>query len=144
MDSDLPEIVVSEAPGSAECQAIMGRLIEYNESKGFRTGFEPLAILLRHPNTGETVGGIWGKSSYDWLYLEFFFVPEVYRGRDIGTLLLQKAEEVARARGCIGLWLSTFAFQAPGFYERNGFECFGTPDDRPSGSKFHMMKKLLA
>jgi GNAT superfamily N-acetyltransferase len=144
MDSDLPEIVVSEAPGSAECQAIMSRLIEYNESKGFRTGFEPLAILLRDPGTGETVGGIWGKSSYDWLYLEFFFVPEAYRGRDVGTLLLQKAEEVGRARGCIGLWLSTFAFQAPGFYERNGFECFGTLDDRPSGSKFHMMKKLLA
>ena len=37
-------------------------------------------------------------------------------GRDAG-----RAERLAAERGCVGSWLTTFTFQARGFYEKVGF-----------------------
>jgi hypothetical protein len=39
--------------------------------------------------------------------------------------------------------LDTFDFQARGFYERNGYELFGTLDDCPPGHKRYYLKKAL-
>ena len=84
-----------------------------------------------------------GQTSYDWVLIDLLFVPEQWRGRNVGTLLLQKAEEIGRARNCVGLWLNTFGFQARGFYEKIGFELFGTLDDHPRGSNCYFMRKRL-
>ena len=139
----LPEITVSDAPGDAERQAILKLLVAHNDSKVAPTDPKPLAVLLSHPETGEIVGGLWGKISYDWLYVELLFVPEICRGQDLGTVLLKKAEELAREAGCLGVWLNTFTFQAPGFYEKHGYEQFGILNDRPRGSDFHFLRKRL-
>src|SRR5687768_10452469 len=120
MSQSLPEIIISETPGPADREAILHALVSYNDRKGPPSGSQPLAILLRDPSTEETVGGLWGKSSYDWVFIELLVVPERWRGQNVGTLLLGKAEEVGRERTCVGLWLNTFGFQARGFYEKNG------------------------
>jgi GNAT superfamily N-acetyltransferase len=68
--------------------------------------------------------------------------PEV-RGQGLGAELLQKAEGIARKRGCIGLWLHTGTFQAPGFYEKQGYITFGTIPDYPLGhDTVYFMKRL--
>jgi GNAT superfamily N-acetyltransferase len=139
----LPEIVISDAPNPADREAILQRLAAYNKINGPPSGFQPLAILLRDPDTGETVGGLWGKTSYNWVFIELLVVPDQWRGQSVGTMLLRKAEEVGRERNCIGLWLYTFGFQARGFYEKNGFEVFGTIDDYPRDSNCSFMRKLL-
>ena len=143
MSQSLPEIIISETPGPADREAILHALVSYNDSNGPPSGFQPLAILLCDPSTGETVGGLWGKSSYDWVFIELLVVPERWRGQNVGTLLLGKAEEIGRERNCVGLWLNTFGFQARGFYEKNGFEVFGSVDDYPRGSNCYFMRKLL-
>jgi hypothetical protein len=38
----------------------------------------------------------------------------------------------------------TFSFQAPSFYERNGFEVVATIDDHPRGHKNFLMRKRLS
>jgi GNAT superfamily N-acetyltransferase len=139
----LPEIVISDAPNPADREAILQRLAAYNKINGPPSGFQPLAILLRDPDTGETVGGLWGKTSFNWVFIELLVVPDHWRGQNIGTMLLRKAEEVGRERNCIGLWLYTFGFQARDFYEKNGFEVFGTIDDYPRDSNCSFMRKLL-
>jgi len=143
MSQTLPEIVMNEAPSHADCEAIRNALISYNQRNGPPSGDQPLAILLRDPNTGETVGGLWGESCFDWVFIELLIVPEPCRRQNLGTALLRKAEEIGRERNCVGLWLDTFGFQARGFYEKNGFEVFGTLDDHPRGSHRYFMKKLL-
>jgi len=143
MSQSLPEIVVSKAPSHADREAIRTALVSYNQRNGPPSGYQPLAILLRDPNTGETVGGLWGESSFDWIFVELLIVPEQWRGRNVGTSLLRKAEEVGREWNCVGLWLDTFGFQARGFYEKNGFEVFGTLDDHPRSSHRYFMRKLL-
>jgi hypothetical protein len=44
---------------------------------------------------------------------------------------MSRAESEALARGCHSAWLDTFEFQARVFFERLGYECFGTLDHYP-------------
>jgi ribosomal protein S18 acetylase RimI-like enzyme len=66
------------------------------------------------------------------------------RGKGCGKALMAQAENIARANGCIGLWLDTYEFQARGFYEKLGFEVFGTLDDHPIGQKRFFLRKRLS
>ena len=50
---------------------------------------------------------------------------------------------IARERGCIGLWLDTYWFQARSFYEKQGYEVFGALDDYPRGGQRFFLKKSL-
>ena len=138
------ELVVTEEYSAADRDAIQRALHAYNESKGWRSGMKPLGLLLRDPATGETVGGLWGRTSYDWLQIEFLVIPEPLRGQDLGTELIRRAEAIAIARGCLGIWLTTLVFQARGFYEKLGFEVFAMMEDSPRGGKRFFMRKRFA
>ena len=56
---------------------------------------------------------------------------------------MRRAEDEARRRGCRGIWLDSFTFQAPGFYQRLGYEIFGALDDYPPGDKRCFLRKRL-
>ena len=53
------------------------------------------------------------------------------------------AEREAVNRGCHGAWLDTFEFQARGFYEKLGYEVFGSLDDNPRGSRRFFLRRRL-
>ena len=89
-----PEIVVLENPDPRIRTAILGLLIAFNESKTGPSGFAPVAMVLED-RSGELIGGLWGRSVYDWLFVEHLFVPEHLRGRGLGTALMRRAEELA-------------------------------------------------
>lgn len=138
-----PTIVVPDAPGDADRKAIVEALVAFNDKAVGPSGFQPLAVLIQDPASGNTVGGLWGKTIYDWLFVELLIVPDQFRGQDIGSRILTRAEDIARERGCIGVWLDTYAFQAPGFYDKLGYEIFGTIDDHPRGSRRFFLQKRL-
>jgi GNAT superfamily N-acetyltransferase len=135
------DIVVPEAPDEAHRAAILAPLVAFNEAKGGPSLYRTVAVLLRDKDTGETVGGLWGKIAYSWFFAELLFVPEQLRGGGTGSRLLAQAEEIARANGCVGIWLDTFSFQAPGFYLKRGYEVFGTLEDHPAGSNRLFFRK---
>ncbi len=77
--------------------------------------------------------------------MHWLWVAEPYRKRGTGSALLSKAEMAARERGCRGVYLDTFTFQAPDFYARNGYSEFGRLDDFPKGySRIWFAKRLSA
>lgn len=88
---------------------------------------------MNEPETGEQIGGLWGMSAGGWFFVEMIFVPEEYRGRGVGTTLIRAAEDAARSRGCVGIRLDTFTFQAPEFYEKLGYKAFGRLKNFPPG-----------
>jgi len=49
MSEILPEIVVIEAPSSADRDAIHKPVVAYNDTNGPPSGLQPLAIVLRDP-----------------------------------------------------------------------------------------------
>ena len=128
-----PKIVVDEKPQPSLREAILRPLRDHNASKVGQVVIEPFAVFLRHPESDEIVGGLWGASAADWLFIELLYVPDELRTRGIGSSLMRKAEEIAVKRGCIGIKLDTFTFQAPGFYEKLGYRIFGKLADHPKG-----------
>ncbi|MDE1147957.1 MAG: GNAT family N-acetyltransferase [Azospirillaceae bacterium] len=135
-----PIITAPENPTPEDREAILAPLRAYNDAQAGASGFRVVALLLKD-EAGATVGGLWGKISYDWLFVELLSVPEALRGHDFGTALMAEAERLARGHGCLGLWLDTFGFQARGFYEKLGFSVFGTLEDHPAGNRRHFLAK---
>jgi GNAT superfamily N-acetyltransferase len=89
------------------------------------------------------VGGLWAKVFYDWLFVDLLFVPQAFRGQDLGRRLMAEAERAAVERGLVGVWLDTHSFQAPGFYETLGYEAFGSLPDYPRGETRTFYRKML-
>ncbi len=88
-------------------------------------------------------GGLWGRIRHRWLFVELLGLPEPARGDGLGTRLLREAERRAAGRGCVGVYLDTCSFQAPGFYERLGYTRFGTVPDHPRGHARHLYARRL-
>jgi GNAT superfamily N-acetyltransferase len=137
------DLVVTENGTPEDREAIVRGLMAYNDGHVGPSGAKPLAILLRDPQ-GQTVGGLWGRSSYEWLVVELLFLPESLRSSRLGAELMGKAEAIARERGCIGMWLNTHSFQAPGFYKKLGFEVFGELDEPTRSSKRFFLRKVFS
>jgi len=136
-------IDIDENPDPGMREAIGKPLRAYNESKIGPVKPEPLAIALRDPESDAVTGGLWGTSTAGWLYVDLLVVPEGFRGQGLGTALLRAAEDIARKRGCVGVFLSTGSFQAPEFYPKLGFTPFGTVPDYPPGyTTTYYLKRL--
>ncbi|MHC8318915.1 GNAT family N-acetyltransferase [Pseudomonas sp. LB3P31] len=133
----------TQNPTEDEHQAILLPLRAYNASKTGITKPEPIALLVRDENQ-QILGGLYGRVFYQWLYIELLSVPESARGQGLGSRLMQMAEEHAREKECVGIWLDTFEFQAPGFYQKMGYSEFGQIADYPPGHKrFFFQKRLI-
>lgn len=125
-------------------KAIVDALLAFNASKIGDDGYEPLAILLRGDD-GEVQGGLTAKCYYRWLFIDLLFVPEALRGANLGSDLLARAEQWARERDCVGVWLDTFTFQAPGFYEKQGYSKFATLEHYPDAETQRLFfRKIFA
>jgi GNAT superfamily N-acetyltransferase len=139
-----PEIIAPDNPLSEHREAITRLLDAYNDAhSGFPDPVSPLALLLREPGSETIIGGLWGVSYWRWLFVDQLIVPEAHRSRGLGTALLKQAEDKARQRGCIGLWLLSFSFQAPRFYLRHGYQPFGSIEDYPPGHRCTYVVKRL-
>ncbi|WP_352924767.1 GNAT family N-acetyltransferase [Mesorhizobium sp. M0698] len=104
---------------------------------------ESVAVLIKDSGNGRTAGGLWARCYYDWLYIDLIFVPEQFRNRKIGTQLIESAENWALRRGCVGVWLDTFEFQAPGFYQSLGYEIFGYLPNYPRGFGRYFLRRYF-
>ena len=60
-----------------------------------------------------------------------------------GRALLRMAEAEARTRGCSHVMLTTYSFQARGFYEKEGYRVVGEMAGYPPGTTYYWMRKDL-
>ena len=135
-------ITIPAQPSDAHREAVLAPLRAYNLAHAGDPRLRPVAVLLTDA-ARDHVGGLWGRCVYDWLFVELLAVPEGHRGAGHGKALMAEAEHIARANGCVGMWLDTFEFQARGFYEKLGFEVFGALDEHPIGrTRFFLRKRL--
>ena len=116
-------------------------LLAFNETRIGPSNEEPVKFVAY--DVEGVVGGVIGHTRWRWLYVAKLWVDERARGQGVGTKLLTAAEDLARSRGCVGASLDTFDYQARPFYEKLGYELFGTLDGYPPGSRqFYLRKKL--
>ena len=138
--TDDPRIELTDHPPQEARAVIQAGLSEFNRTSLGDPQGRPLALLLNSAD-GAVVGGMWARTGFQWLFVELLFVPEPLRGRGLGRELLDRAEQEAKRRGCIGAWLETFSPQARALYERCGYTVFGEIDDYPPGNARTFLSK---
>lgn len=129
-------------PTPEDVQYLEDRLYEHNSGLTGISDGQLLAFLSRD-ESGRIIGGICGNTWGGGCEIRQLWVEPSHRHRGLGTLLFRAAEQEARRRGCSQMLLMTFSFQAPGFYERNGFEVVATIADHPRGHRNLLMRKRL-
>ncbi len=132
-------VVYLEDPAWSE---IGGGIRDYNTQQAGDDRGQNLCFVLQSPG-GEIVGGVIGATYWDWLYINLMWVREDLRGRGHGQRLLKRAEDEARQRGARHAYLDTFSFQAPGFYQKYGYQVFGELPNFPTGHQRYFLKKKL-
>ncbi|MDP9315272.1 MAG: GNAT family N-acetyltransferase [Chloroflexota bacterium] len=101
---------------------------------------EPLDLFLRDEHQ-TIVGGLTASTYWVWLDIDNLWLHENLRHHGYGGQLLQRAEQVAIQRGCHHARLSTFSFQARGFYEKFGYYVIGQLTDYPPGESYFWLRK---
>jgi GNAT superfamily N-acetyltransferase len=114
----------------------------YNLEKAGPPDERTLWIVARDDD-GAVAGGLKGKSQFAWLFVDWLWIRADRRGQGIGHRLLAEAEAEARARGCAGIYLGSFTFQAPDYYKRAGYSEFGRIDGFPPGHALVFLLKRL-
>jgi GNAT superfamily N-acetyltransferase len=138
------DIRIDDEVMPADEAAVVRGLLAFNEARLGSSGDQPVKFVVRDA-AGRVVGGILGHTRWRWLYVAKLWTDESVRRKGFGTRLLEAAEELARSRGCTDACLDTFDFQARPFYEKLGYELFGTLEGYPPGSRqFYLRKRLGA
>jgi GNAT superfamily N-acetyltransferase len=133
-------------------KAIETGLRSYNDSRspvlrGYRERGETDEVpfdLYAFDDAGELAGGIVAATWGGWLAIDLVWVREDQRGGGLGADLLRRIEKGAREeRGCVGVRLDTWGFQAKPFYEKQGYTVFGVLEDYPPGETEYLLSKRL-
>ena len=135
-------VVVSDSVDPRFEDAIGEGLDEFNLQASGLSDRCPLSVIVKDPDSGEALGGIVGRTSLGLAFLDLFHLPASLRGSGLGTNILKAFEDEARERGCRSAVLYTISFQAPGFYEKNGWVRFGEIESDQGISRIFMSKKL--
>jgi ribosomal protein S18 acetylase RimI-like enzyme len=107
---------------SNDDQAEIFRLFREHSLEKIDTYSDNQLISFKAVIHGKTVGYVVVNLFWGQLYVKYLIVYKEYRLRGIGSKLMQKACEFARENGCTIVFLRTFNFQAPFFYQKLGFK----------------------
>lgn len=135
-------IFYEEKPDSAFTEAIQQGINEFNQQQAGDYHYKKLCLSLRDAEQ-KIVGGLVGETYWEWFYIELFWISEPYRQEGYGSTILQMAEDEARSRGVKQVYLNTFSFQAPDFYEKQGYRLFAELPNFPPGHRCYYLTKNL-
>ena len=132
---------ITENVTEEDIEEIHRELKKYNLSK--REPSQNIPIGVFYEEAGEKKAGLTGEIFGNWLCIKYLCVSEELRGKRLGSQLLEVAEQQARSKGAKYSFVDTFDFQAPGFYEKHGYEeVFRLTEYPYTGSRFYYVKKL--
>lgn len=125
-------------------EKISGQLDRFNVVQTGISDNTVLDVILKDTASNAVIGGLVGRTSLGIFFINYLVLPEELRGQGLGRDILLMAEREAGRRGCSEVVLFTMNIQAPGFYEKNGYQVFGTiPCDPPGNARIFMRKKLV-
>lgn len=136
---------IVEEYGSELHQFVKDKIVEFGKSKlpaTINNSSENFVGCYLYDDSEQIVGGITGHYYWNIMHIDFFWIDESLRGTGQGTALLRKMEELAKKEKCKLIHLETFSFQAPKFYEKNGYTQLAKIDNVPmEDSHYYFFKK---
>lgn len=130
-------------PSAKEVAELRAGLVEYNVGHSTIADSMDVAIFARALDGG-LLGGVTGNLWGGCLEIDFLWVREDQRGQSLGSQILKRLEKEAAARGAKVFFLNTFSFQAPEFYQKQGYEITNIITGYPDGVKKYFFKKALS
>jgi ribosomal protein S18 acetylase RimI-like enzyme len=135
--------VTVERDQSAVATELATALQKWNEAQVGPRNTEHFTLSVR-ADDGELLGGIVGEMFWNALYISILWVKDGHRRNGYGSALMNRAEEIARARPCDVVFLTSMTFQAPEFYEKCGYTRFAELDAAPRGfTRIWFAKRLV-
>lgn len=126
-----------------DIDTIEDRIYEYNQSVTGKCDARGLAFLIRD-EADRIVAACAGYSWADSSELKLMWVDQGLRGRGYGRDLLNAYLAEATNRGVKQVWVASYDFQAPEFYERAGFKREAEFRDWPPGHSNIILRKPLS
>ncbi len=118
----MAELITTVAKGDGALeQRINDELDAYNAAAtpGVAAA-EELSVRVSKRGTlvAGAAGWTWGQAAG----ISLVWVREDHRGAGVGAGVIASFEAEAKRRGCTQVFVTSFSFQAPAFYERLGYE----------------------
>lgn len=113
---------------------------KYAKKNNIVCDYTPFNFVAKE--NGKVIGMITGHSYYKEVHIGDLIVLEEYRNKHIGTKLIANVEEYYKNKGFENMNLTTYAFQAPDFYKKNGFEVEFVRESKsnPKLNKYFLVK----
>lgn len=118
-------------------------LRRFNEDAAGPYNIQHVRLAMR-ADDGSLIAGLVGFCYWNMLHVDVLWVAPAHRRSGSGSALLRRAEEFAREHGCDVVYLSTYSFQAPGFYRKQGYEAWGVLENAPAGFSTTWFSKRLS
>jgi ribosomal protein S18 acetylase RimI-like enzyme len=126
----------------AEIEQLEDRLYDHNRRSIGRDDGERLAFVAQDAD-GRQIGAIAGYTWAGMAEIKQLWVDEAHRGMGTGRQLLEAAIAEAIERRCQCVWVMSYEFQAPGVYEKCGFERVAELKDWPPGHSHFVLRRRL-
>ena len=135
-------VLVERSGPAAVSRALWKGLVRFNREQGGPFNYARTVMSVRD-GKGRLLGGLILQSYWRESYVELLWLSARARGAGFGSRLIKEAERHARRRGSRLIHLNTYSFQAPGFYEKQGYRRFGGISGSPRGESRHFYVKRL-
>lgn len=115
---------------------------KYAIKNNIKCDYKSFAFLAKENK--EIIGIITGNTIYEEIHISNLIVLEKYRNKCIGSKLVEAVEEYYKNKNFENINLTTYAFQAPKFYEKQGFniEFIRENKQNPLLNKYFLVKYL--
>jgi GNAT superfamily N-acetyltransferase len=142
IDEDAPVTTVGDGDGDL-AERLGQKLTNFNTQATGVDDQRGMSVQVRDAGGG-LVAGLTGWTWGTCAGIELVWVRDDQRRSGLGGQLLEAAEAEARKRGCAQILVSSFTFQAPDFYKRNGYVEFARTEGIPTAGSadVHMVKAL--
>lgn len=135
------ELEITSTPRVEDEEFVIAKTREYNRNFA-ENDLKSLCVFVRD-DAGEIVGGLTGRTYWQYLDIAYLWVAERHRSRGYATKIMDAAESEALRRGCRRAFLDTLSFQALGFYQKRGYAEFGRLSGFSGKHERHYLWKRL-
>jgi ribosomal protein S18 acetylase RimI-like enzyme len=135
-------VVVERSNAAKASRELWNGLVKFNRQQAGPLRYSRTVLSVRDGKK-RLLGGLILQSYWRESYIELLWLSAGARDSGFGRRLIQEAERHARRRGSRLIHLNTYSFQAPGFYEKQGYRRFGGMSGSPRGESRHFYVKRL-
>ena len=142
LDTPPTHLIVETEPRLEDIRFLEEHLTEFNIQTTGISDASLFGVFVRAAD-GSLMGGAFGWTWGGTCYIRYLFVPANMRKQGLGTMLMRAVEKEAKSRGCQQIVLETHEFQAPGFYQKLGFQVVNRVGDYPRGHEYLTLVKRM-